>query len=208
MRWRRRRSRSPRTRPSASAEPTAAAAIGFTPGLERADPGAAHREQSAAASAQGRRDEDEVGPLAPAHRRGDTGAAAVARRDPHIVCSPTPDCGLRKRGRCGCGHVGDRTLTVHAPKTRCDRSELRSVRLPASLARDLREWRMTCGPASSRCCFHEGRSAIYVAPARALGGGLGRRACDRGAGRGAEDQRRGRVPGGHGASPRAAPGRA
>ena len=67
------------------------------PGLERADPGAAHREQSAA-SAQGRRDEDEVGPLAPAHRRGDTGAAAVARRDPHIVCSPTPDCGLRSAG--------------------------------------------------------------------------------------------------------------
>ena len=36
-RWRRRRSRSPRTRPSASAEPTPATAIGFTPRLDRAD---------------------------------------------------------------------------------------------------------------------------------------------------------------------------
>jgi integrase len=43
------------------------------------------------------------------------------------------------------GHVGERTLTVHAPKTRRHRAEPRSVRLLAPLAHDLREWRLMSG---------------------------------------------------------------
>jgi integrase len=43
------------------------------------------------------------------------------------------------------GHVGERTLTVQAPKTRRHRSEPRSVRLLAPLAQDLREWRLLSG---------------------------------------------------------------
>ena len=42
-------------------------------------------------------------------------------------------------------HVGDRTLTVHAPKTRRHRAQPRSVRLLAPLAHDLREWRLLSG---------------------------------------------------------------
>jgi integrase len=42
-------------------------------------------------------------------------------------------------------HVGERTLTVHAPKTRRHYVEPRSVRLLAPLAHDLREWRMASG---------------------------------------------------------------
>jgi integrase len=43
------------------------------------------------------------------------------------------------------GHVGERTLTVHAPKTRRHRQQPRSVRLLAPLAQDLREWRLASG---------------------------------------------------------------
>jgi integrase len=43
------------------------------------------------------------------------------------------------------GHVGERTLTVHAPKTRRHSTQPRSVRLLAPLAQDLREWRMAAG---------------------------------------------------------------
>jgi integrase len=43
------------------------------------------------------------------------------------------------------GHVGERTLTVHAPKTRRHRAEPRSVRLLGPLAQELREWRMASG---------------------------------------------------------------
>jgi integrase len=47
-------------------------------------------------------------------------------------------------------HVGERTLIVHAPKTRRHRHEPRSVKLIAPLAQDLREWRMLSGrPAPS-----------------------------------------------------------
>jgi integrase len=42
-------------------------------------------------------------------------------------------------------NVGERTLTVHAPKTRRHRTQPRSVRLLAPLAQDLREWRMLSG---------------------------------------------------------------
>jgi integrase len=41
--------------------------------------------------------------------------------------------------------VGERTLTVHAPKTRRHRVEPRSVQLLAPLAQDLRECRLACG---------------------------------------------------------------
>jgi integrase len=43
------------------------------------------------------------------------------------------------------GHVGERTLTVHAPKTRRHSTQPRSVRLLAPLTRDLREWRLLSG---------------------------------------------------------------
>ena len=43
------------------------------------------------------------------------------------------------------GHVRERTLVVHAPKTRRHRAAPRSVRLLAPLAQDLREWRLASG---------------------------------------------------------------
>jgi integrase len=43
------------------------------------------------------------------------------------------------------GRVGERTLTVHAPKTRRHTTQPRSVRLLAPLAQDLREWRLLSG---------------------------------------------------------------
>jgi integrase len=43
------------------------------------------------------------------------------------------------------GHVLDRTLVIHAPKTRRYRAQPRSVRLLAPLAQDLRLWRMASG---------------------------------------------------------------
>jgi integrase len=43
------------------------------------------------------------------------------------------------------GHVQERTLVVHAPKTRRHRSQPRTVRLLAPLAQDLREWRLASG---------------------------------------------------------------
>ena len=43
------------------------------------------------------------------------------------------------------GHVGERTLTVHAPKTRWHSSQPRSVRVLAPLAQELREWRLLSG---------------------------------------------------------------
>jgi integrase len=42
------------------------------------------------------------------------------------------------------GHVRERTLVVHAPKTRRHRPQPRTVRLLAPLAADLHEWRMAC----------------------------------------------------------------
>jgi integrase len=46
-------------------------------------------------------------------------------------------------------HVLERTLVVHAPKTRRHRTAPRSVRLLAPLAQDLREWRLASGRPSS-----------------------------------------------------------
>lgn len=43
------------------------------------------------------------------------------------------------------GHVGERTLTIHAPKTRRHSTAPRSVRLLTPLAQDLREWRLASG---------------------------------------------------------------
>lgn len=48
------------------------------------------------------------------------------------------------------GHVGERTLTVHAPKTRRHNTAPRSVRLLAPLAQDLREWRLASGRPDDR----------------------------------------------------------
>jgi integrase len=42
-------------------------------------------------------------------------------------------------------HVQERTLVVHAPKTRRHRAQPRTVRLLAPLVQDLREWRLACG---------------------------------------------------------------
>ena len=42
-------------------------------------------------------------------------------------------------------HVQDRTLVVHAPKTRRHNPQPRTVRLLAPLAQDLREWRLASG---------------------------------------------------------------
>jgi integrase len=47
------------------------------------------------------------------------------------------------------GHVRERTLVVHAPKTRRRKPKPRTVKQLAPLAQDLREWRLACGrPAS------------------------------------------------------------
>jgi integrase len=43
------------------------------------------------------------------------------------------------------GHVRERTLVVHAPKTRRRKPKPRTVKQLAPLALDLREWRLACG---------------------------------------------------------------
>ncbi len=43
------------------------------------------------------------------------------------------------------GHVGERTIVVHAPKTRRHSNKPRTVRMLAPLAQDLREWRLASG---------------------------------------------------------------
>jgi integrase len=48
------------------------------------------------------------------------------------------------------GHVKQRTLVVHAPKTRRHRVEPRTVRLLAPLAQDLRQWRLQSGRPGDR----------------------------------------------------------
>lgn len=49
------------------------------------------------------------------------------------------------------GHVHERTLVIHAPKTQRHRTQPRTVRLLAPLRSDLAEWRMACGrPDDSR----------------------------------------------------------
>jgi integrase len=83
---------------------------------------------------------DEVRPLAP--EVVERMRAAVGHRDATLL-SVLALAGLRPQEARGLrwDHVGDRTLTVTAPKTRTRRS----VRLLAPLAADLAEWRLACG---------------------------------------------------------------
>ena len=87
---------------------------------------------------------DEVRPLAPATVEAICGV--LRPRDRQFV-QLLAYAGLRPQEARALrwGHVGERTLTVHAPKTRRHRSQPRSVRLLAPLAQDLREWRLLCG---------------------------------------------------------------
>ena len=110
---------------------------------------------------------DEVRPLAPITieriRRallagaGRDGAStrhdvrALRDRDA-VMVSLLAYAGLRPqemRGLCW-GHVQERTLVVHAPKTARHRSQPRTVRLLAPLAQDLREWRLVSGRPNDR----------------------------------------------------------
>jgi integrase len=86
----------------------------------------------------------EVRPLGPASV--EAARAALRPRDAMFV-SLLAYAGLRPQEARALrwGHVGERTLTVHAPKTRRHRQEPRSVRLLAPLAQDLREWRLLSG---------------------------------------------------------------
>jgi integrase len=86
----------------------------------------------------------EVRPLAPASVEAIR--AGLRQRDAVIV-SLLAYAGLRPQEARGLrwAHVGERTLTVHAPKTRRHATQPRSVRLLAPLAQDLRELRMASG---------------------------------------------------------------
>jgi hypothetical protein len=55
---------------------------------------------------------------------------------------------LRARHR---HHIGERTLTAHAPKTRRHSSQLRSVRLLTPLVQELREWPLMSGRPTKQC---------------------------------------------------------
>ncbi len=92
---------------------------------------------------------EEVRPLAPITVERICGA--LRPRDAQVV-RLLAYSGLRPQELRGLrwAHVGDRTLVVHAPKTRRHRAQPRSVRLLAPLAQDLREWRLLSGrPADS-----------------------------------------------------------
>ena len=81
------------------------------------------------------------------------------------------------------GHVLERTLVVHAPKTRRHNPTPRSVRLLAPLAQDLRQWRLASGrpdgdelviPAldggeMSESAFQDWRDGIWTAALKAAG---------------------------------------
>jgi integrase len=86
----------------------------------------------------------EVRPLAPASVEAIR--ACVRPRDA-IFVSLLAYAGLRPQEARALtwAHVQDRTLIVHAPKTRRHRTAPRSVRLLAPLAQDLREWRLLSG---------------------------------------------------------------
>ncbi len=104
---------------------------------------------------------DEVRPLAPATVEAirqallaGAGRETSNRYDMHrlrqrdtVVVSLLAYSGIRPGELRGLrwGHVGERTLTVHAPKTRRHSTQPRSVRLLAPLAHDLREWQMLSG---------------------------------------------------------------
>ena len=87
---------------------------------------------------------EEVRPLAPA--TAERICAALRPRDAQVV-RLLAYSGLRPQELrlLRWAHVGERTLIVHAPKTRRHRVQPRSVRLLAPLAQDLREWRLLSG---------------------------------------------------------------
>jgi integrase len=86
----------------------------------------------------------EVRPLAPTSVEAVRGA--LRPRDAMFV-SLLAYAGLRPQEARALtwAHVQERTLIVHAPKTRRHSTEPRSVRLLGPLAQDLREWRMFSG---------------------------------------------------------------
>ena len=91
---------------------------------------------------------DEVRPLGPGAVEAIRGALHAAGRPRDAVfVSLLAYAGLRPQEARALRwrHVGERTLTVHAPKTRRHTTQPRSVRLLAPLAHDLREWRMASG---------------------------------------------------------------
>lgn len=87
---------------------------------------------------------DEVRPLPPA-----TVEAIRAVLSPRhaLLVSLLAYSGIRPQEARGLlwAHVQERTLLVHAPKTRRHRNQPRTVRLLAPLAQDLREWRLASG---------------------------------------------------------------
>lgn len=87
---------------------------------------------------------DEVRPLAPASVEAIR--ATLRQRDAMFV-SLLAYAGLRPQEARGLlwQNVLERSLIVHAPKTRRHSTQPRSVRLLAPLAHDLREWRMLSG---------------------------------------------------------------
>jgi integrase len=89
-------------------------------------------------------EKSEVRPLAP--ETVERIRALLTPRDAMLVsllayAGPRPQEVVRLRW----GHVRERTLVVHAPKTRRYRPKPRTVKLLAPLAQDLREWRLVCG---------------------------------------------------------------
>jgi integrase len=110
---------------------------------------------------------EEVRPLAPAtvEQIREALRAGAGRDDPStrhdlhrlrerdaVMVSLLAYAGLRPqemRALCW-GHVHERTLVVHAPKTRRHRTQPRTVRLLAPLAQDLREWRLASGRPDER----------------------------------------------------------
>ncbi len=106
-------------------------------GRIRSNPQRLVRKAAPAASA-------EVRPLAPV--AVEAVRELVAPRD-RIVVSLLAYTGVRPQEARAMlwTHVAERTLVVHAPKTRRHRTEPRSVRLLAPVAQDLREWRLACG---------------------------------------------------------------
>lgn len=86
----------------------------------------------------------EVRPLAPAAVEAIRGACDARRA---TVVAVLAYAGLRPQEARGLrwGHVKDRTLIVHAPKTRRHRPQPRTVRLLDALRADLLAWRMASG---------------------------------------------------------------
>jgi integrase len=87
---------------------------------------------------------EEVRPFAPATVEA---ICAVLRPRDAMVVRLLAYAGVRPQELRGLrwGHVQERTLVVHAPKTQRHSTQPRSVRLLAPLAQDLREFRMAAG---------------------------------------------------------------